>query len=53
MTTQTRDKIELGHKDLLKILATRINMANAANQNQFVCSIQFDIEEPETYARIM
>lgn len=33
MTMQTREKIELGHKNLLKILTTRINLANATNHN--------------------
>ncbi len=32
------------------ILAIRVNAANAANQNQFACSIQLDVKEPETYA---
>lgn len=33
MTTQTREEMEPGYKDPLKILATRIILANAANQN--------------------
>ena len=53
MTTQTREETEPGHEDPLKILATRINLANAADQDQFVSSTQFDVEEPETYARAM
>lgn len=33
------------------ILATKINSVNATDYDQFVCATQFDIEEPETYAR--
>lgn len=53
MTTQAGEDTEPGHEDFLKILATRINLANAADQDQFVCSTQFDVEESETYARAM
>ena len=49
MTIQTRKKTEPKHEHSLKILATRINLANAANYNQFVCFTLFDVEEPETY----
>lgn len=38
ITTQTREKTKPGCKDLLKILATRINLVNAANQDQFISS---------------
>lgn len=50
--TQTEEQ-EPGHGDPLKILAIRINLANATDQDQFVCSAQFDVEERETYARAM
>ena len=53
MTTQTREETEPGHEDHLKILATRINLANAADQHQFVSSTYFDVEKPQTYARAM
>ena len=53
MTTQTREETELEHEDPLKILATRIDSTNAVDQDQFVCSTQFDVEKPETYARAM
>ena len=49
MTTQTRKKTELGYKNFLKILATKINLANVVDYDHFVYSILFDIEEPETY----
>ena len=35
------------------LLATRVCNANAGDLDQFICSTQFDIEEPETYARAM
>ena len=53
MITQTRKKTGPGHEDPLKILATRINLANAVDQDQFVSSTQFDVEEPETYTCAM
>lgn len=53
MTMQTGEEIKLGDEDSLKILATKINLANAADYNEFVCSIQFDIEELEIYACAM
>lgn len=53
MTTQTRKKIEPKHKDPLKILAIRINLVNAADQDQFVSSTQFNIEKLETHAHTM
>lgn len=40
-------------KDSIKILATKINLVNAVDYNQFSNSIQFDVEELETYARAM
>lgn len=33
------------------ILVTRVNIANAVNQDQFACSTQLDVNEPETYSR--
>ena len=51
--TQTEEDTKPGYKDPLRILATRINLANAVDQDQFVCSTQFDVEEPETYSRAM
>lgn len=37
----------------MKILATKINSANAVDHDQFTSFTQFDIEEPETYSRAM
>lgn len=47
------EKSESAQDDPLRILATRINSANAVDQDQFACSTQLDIEEPETYSRAM
>lgn len=52
MASQVEES-ESAQDDPLKILATRINLANAVDQDQFACSTQLDIEEPETYARAM
>lgn len=41
--------MESKDEDLLRILATKINLANTINENQFIYYIQFDIEELETY----
>lgn len=40
-------------EDPVKILATRIHDANAIDQSHFACVSQFDVEEPETYAKAM
>lgn len=53
MTTQAEENSEPMHEDPLRILATKINTANAVDQDQFVCSTQLDVEEPETYAPAM
>lgn len=37
-------------EDLILFLATKINLVNTKNYNQFVCTTQFDIKEPKTYA---
>lgn len=37
MTTQTREEKELGYENPLKILVTKINLANATYHKQFVC----------------
>lgn len=37
----------------IKILVTKIHSANTSDQDYYVCSTQFDVEEPETYARAM
>lgn len=39
--------------DLIKILATKIPSTNSFDQNHFVCVTQFDVEEPETYAKTL
>lgn len=49
----TPEKEQLLEEDPMRILATKINSANAADHDQFSCSTQFDVEEPETYARAM
>ena len=43
----------LHEEDPIILLATKINSINARNYDQFVCTTQFDIKEPETYARAM
>lgn len=40
-------------EDPINILATRIHAANAIDQSHFACVSQFDVEEPETYAKAM
>lgn len=45
----TKDDAE----DPAVLLASRVYNANAGDLDQFVCSTQLDIEEPETYARAM
>lgn len=39
--------------DLQIILATRVNVANTVDQDQFACFTQLDVEKPETYACTM
>lgn len=53
MTMQTREKTEPRYKDFLKILIAKINLANTANQNQYVYCTQFDIEELKIYTYTM
>lgn len=36
-------------EDLMVLLATKINLINARNYNQFICATQLDTKEPETY----
>ena len=52
MTMQTREEMGPGHEDSLKILVTTIYLANTADQDQFVYSNQFDVEELEIYIHI-
>lgn len=49
------DKLSAGHDeaDPINILATKIHSANAPDQDHYLCSTQFDVEEHETYARAM
>lgn len=51
--TQTKEVMKPEYEDSLRILATMINLANIVNQDQFIYSNQFDIEEPETYSCTM
>lgn len=37
----------------MRILATKINLANAVDHDQFTSSTQFDVEELKTYSRLM
>lgn len=48
-----KENLESGNqeKDLIMILATKINSDNATNYNQFVYAMQFDIDKPETYVQ--
>ena len=39
--------------DPIKIFVIKIHFANAPDQDHYVCSTQFDVEKPETYARAM
>ncbi len=41
------------NKDPIKILATKIHPTNSADQDHFVYATQFEVKEPETYARAM
>ena len=43
----------LHEKDPIIILATKINSVNTKDYNEFVCAMQFDTEELETYAQAM
>lgn len=40
-------------EDPVVLLASKVYTVNAGDLDQFVCSTQFDVEEPETYARAM
>lgn len=40
-------------EDPVNNLATKIQAANAIDQSHFACISQFDVEEPETYAKAM
>lgn len=48
-----KDPISGKEKDLIKILTTKINSANPVDHDQFINSIQFDIEEPKIFSRAM
>lgn len=51
--TTTDETLSLD-KDPIGILANRLHSeANALNESQFVCSTQLDVEEPESYHRVM
>lgn len=39
--------------DPIKIFVTKIHFPNAPDQNHYICSTQFNVEEFETYARVM
>ena len=52
--TQSReDPIPKEEENPMRILATKINSANAVDYDQFTSSTQFDVEEPEMYSRVM
>lgn len=57
LATQTENQLEEPDSDQaenpLVLLATRLSSANAGDLDQFVCSTQFDMKEPETYTRAM
>lgn len=40
-------------EDSIRILATKINLANAINYNQFTSLTQFDVEKSKTYFRVI
>ena len=53
-TGDLKSTIKPSHKeDPTMILTTKVNSVHDSNYNQFVCSTQFDIEEPETYIRVI
>lgn len=47
------DPLLLHAGDPSVLLAKKVHSANAGYFDQFVCSTQFDVEEPETYAKAM
>ena len=46
-------KLNNKEKDLIIILAAKMCATNATNADHFLCSTQFDDEEPETFTRAM
>ncbi len=60
LTTQSEDLHSSEQNDPLIyaedptiLLPAKIHAANAGDLDQFICSTQFDVEEPETYTRAM
>lgn len=53
MLMQTRKKIELNHKNFLKILATRINLANTGDLDEFIYFTQSNVEKSKTLTYAM
>ena len=53
ITQSMEDPTPEEEEDPMRILATKINSANAVDHDQFTSSTQFDVEEPETYSRAM
>lgn len=51
--TQSKELENTQLDDPLMILVTRVNVANAADQDQFACLTQLYVEKPETYAYAM
>ena len=45
--------IKIDDADSIKILAIKIDSINSFNQNYFIYTIQFDIEESKTDAKAM
>lgn len=53
MAISIRKYFEPKVEDSLKILAIKINLVNTTNQDQFVYSTQFNVEELEIYLQVM
>lgn len=53
LLTSLNDEVEEEEEDPYKILSLRLLQANAGNPSQFVLTTQLDVEEPESYNRVM
>lgn len=53
MTITIKKKTKSEYENFLKILVARINLTNAADQDQNIYFSQFDIKKPEIYAHVI
>lgn len=53
--TKLRKNLSLpnNEKDFMKIVATKINLANVIDYDQFSNFTQFDVKKPKTHAKTM